>query len=88
VLADAAREGVLGIVCLGDLVGYGADPIACVEMLGERAVAAVAGNHEHGALGLLDLDWFNPAARAATVRTRDTLDADHRATSRLCRFAR
>ena len=47
-LADAAREGVLGILCLGDLVGYGADPIACVETLGERAVAAVAGNHEHG----------------------------------------
>ena len=78
-LADAAREGALGIACLGDLVGYGADPIACVETLGERAVAAVAGNHEHGALGLLDLDWFNPVARAATIWTRDALDADHRA---------
>jgi diadenosine tetraphosphatase ApaH/serine/threonine PP2A family protein phosphatase len=79
VLADAAREGALGIVCLGDVVGYGADPVACVETLGERAVAIVAGNHEHGALGRLDLDWFNPIAREATEWTRDALDADHRA---------
>ena len=65
VLADAAAEGALGILCLGDVVGYGADPNACVEILGERAARIVAGNHEHGALGLLNLDWFNSAARAA-----------------------
>ena len=35
------------MLCLGDLVGYGADPLACVEPLGERADAIVAGNHEH-----------------------------------------
>ena len=78
-LADAAHEGALGVLCLGDVVGYGADPAACIEALGERAVAVVAGNHEHGALGKLDLRWFNPAARAAALWTRDVLDADHRA---------
>jgi len=51
VLADAAGEGALEVLCLGDLVGYGADPVACVETVGERASAMVAGNHEHGALG-------------------------------------
>ena len=76
-LADAAGEGALGILCLGDLVGYGADPTACVERIGERAVGIVAGNHEHGALGIMDLGWFNPIARAAALWTRDALGADH-----------
>lgn len=77
-LADAASEGALSILCLGDLVGYGADPVACVERVGERASAMVAGNHEHGALGLLDLRWFNSMARAAAHWTGDQLDQEHR----------
>lgn len=77
-LADAASEGALSILCLGDLVGYGADPVACVERVGERASAMVAGNHEHGALGLLDLRWFNPWARAAALWTGEQLDQGHR----------
>jgi diadenosine tetraphosphatase ApaH/serine/threonine PP2A family protein phosphatase len=77
VLADAAAQGAMAVVCLGDIVGYGADPVACVERLGERATAAVAGNHEWGALGQMDLEWFNPVARAAALWTRRQLDADH-----------
>jgi diadenosine tetraphosphatase ApaH/serine/threonine PP2A family protein phosphatase len=77
VLADAASEGALGILCLGDAVGYGADPAPCIELLGERSLLMVAGNHEHGALGLLDVRWFNAAARAAALWTRDRLGADH-----------
>ena len=77
-LADAAGEGALSVLCLGDLVGYGADPVACVETVGERASAMVAGNHEHGALGLLDLRWFNPSARAAAQWTGEQLDDGHR----------
>jgi len=77
VLADAASEGAIGILCLGDAVGYGADPAPCIELLGERSLLMVAGNHEHGALGLLDVGWFNAAARAAALWTRDRLGADH-----------
>jgi diadenosine tetraphosphatase ApaH/serine/threonine PP2A family protein phosphatase len=43
----------------------------------ERARAVVAGNHEHGVAGLLDLDWFNDRARAAAEWTRRRLDDDH-----------
>jgi diadenosine tetraphosphatase ApaH/serine/threonine PP2A family protein phosphatase len=77
VLADAASEGALGMLCLGDTIGYGADPVPCIELLGERSLLMVAGNHEHGALGLLDAGWFNAAARAAALWTRDRLGADH-----------
>ena len=76
-LADATSAGAHTLLCLGDLVGYGADPVACVERVAECAAAVVAGNHEHGALGLLDLAWFNPLARAAALWTRGRLDGDH-----------
>lgn len=77
VLADAeARTDV--VLCLGDVVGYGADPEACMELIAVRAAATVAGNHEHAVAGLLDLDWFNDSARAAAEWTRERLDEDHR----------
>jgi diadenosine tetraphosphatase ApaH/serine/threonine PP2A family protein phosphatase len=78
VLADAASR-VDGVLCLGDSVGYGADPVACVDLLEQRARAVVAGNHEYGVAGLLSLDWFNRWARAAAEWTRERLDDDHRA---------
>ena len=78
VLADCLGE-VDGVLCLGDLVGYGADPIPCVELLAERAAALVAGNHEYGVTGKLALRWFNPYARAAVEWTAGNLDEDHRA---------
>ena len=77
VLADAAPHAD-AVLCLGDIVGYGADPVACIERVSERAHAVVAGNHEHGVAGLLDLGWFNPRARAAAEWTRRRLDDDHR----------
>jgi diadenosine tetraphosphatase ApaH/serine/threonine PP2A family protein phosphatase len=78
VLADC-RADVDGLLCLGDLVGYGADPQACIEIVAERAEFLVAGNHEHGVTGLLDLGWFNRIARAAAEWTATRLDTDHRA---------
>ncbi len=78
VLADC-RPDVDGVLCLGDLVGYGADPDACVDILAGQAATLVAGNHEHVVAGLLSLDWFSPHARAAAEWTRERLDADQRA---------
>jgi diadenosine tetraphosphatase ApaH/serine/threonine PP2A family protein phosphatase len=74
VLADATSEGAGALLCLGDLVGYGAEPEGCVELVAERAAAVVAGNHEHGALGLLEPAWFNAAARQAARWTGARLD--------------
>ena len=75
VLADAADHAD-DVLCLGDVVGYGADPGACVELVGARAQAVVAGNHEHAVIGALDMTWFNRYARAAAEWTRERLDAD------------
>jgi diadenosine tetraphosphatase ApaH/serine/threonine PP2A family protein phosphatase len=76
VLADSAGQ-VDAVLCLGDTVGYGADPLACIELIAERAEAIVAGNHEHAVAGRLDLGWFNRYARAAAEWTRDRLDTAH-----------
>jgi diadenosine tetraphosphatase ApaH/serine/threonine PP2A family protein phosphatase len=78
VLADA-RGRVDGLLCLGDVVGYGADPVACVDLVGERADVVVGGNHEWAVGGRLDLGWFNRHARAAAEWTRDRMDVDHQA---------
>jgi diadenosine tetraphosphatase ApaH/serine/threonine PP2A family protein phosphatase len=78
VLADCADE-VDGVLCLGDTVGYGADPLACVDLVAERAEASVAGNHEYAVGGRLRMTWFNHYARAAAEWTQERLDDDHRA---------
>lgn len=78
VLADC-RDEVDGLLCLGDVVGYGADPVPCVELVAERAASLVAGNHEYGVTGRLSLRWFERFARAAVEWTAEGLDEDHRA---------
>jgi diadenosine tetraphosphatase ApaH/serine/threonine PP2A family protein phosphatase len=77
VLADVAGRAD-AVLCLGDVVGYGADPAACLELIAARAQTIVAGNHEQGVAGFLDLDWFHGSARAAVEWTHDRLDDDHR----------
>ena len=58
------------LYCLGDLVGYNADPDACVQAILPRAKAVVRGNHDKAVAGLLNLDWFNTTAREAVLWTR------------------
>ncbi len=72
------------ILCLGDLVGYGADPNAIVEWTRENVTAVIRGNHDRvsvgGDPGAPDgMETFNPAARASTVWTRNALLPENRA---------
>ena len=62
-----------GLWSLGDVVGYGPDPNACVQTLAARPHAGIAGNHDWGALGKLDLAEFNVDARQANLWTRERL---------------
>jgi predicted phosphodiesterase len=58
------------IVCCGDVVGYGAFPNECVELLRFRRIPTLVGNHDHAALGLTDVHAFNDIARQAVEWTR------------------
>jgi diadenosine tetraphosphatase ApaH/serine/threonine PP2A family protein phosphatase len=78
VFADAAGRAD-SVLCLGDTVGYGADPLPCVERIAERAQAIVGGNHDWAVADRLEMAWFNRYARAAAEWTRERLDDDHRA---------
>jgi len=73
VLALLSSHRIDQYICLGDVVGYGAEPGACLERLRALDAAMVAGNHEQACIGKLDLNWFNEAARAAILWTRDRL---------------
>ena len=76
-LAHAERQGAEGHAFLGDLVGYGADPEACLAIIQRHAAAGailVRGNHDEAALAGLVLD-MNPAAREAVLWTRTRLSA-------------
>jgi len=64
------------VYCLGDLVGYNADPESCVRTVLSVAAATVRGNHDKAVAGLLDLDWFNPVAREAALWTRRSIPED------------
>lgn len=70
-------EGVEGFLCLGDIVGYGADPSECLRRVrGLRNLTCIAGNHDLAAIGRYDLSWFNPLARAAIEWTSEQLSEE------------
>jgi predicted phosphodiesterase len=64
--------------CLGDLVGYGAEPDACVELARRHAAICLAGNHDLGVRGDLPLGEFSRGAALAAKWTQDTITAPTR----------
>ncbi|MYB48394.1 MAG: metallophosphoesterase family protein [Dehalococcoidia bacterium] len=70
-------EGFDQIWSLGDLVGYGPDPIACIDLLREYDHVAVGGNHDLAAVGKIGLQKFNMHAAAAARWTTTQLTSDH-----------
>src|SRR5579884_3975236 len=59
--------------CLGDLVGYGADPDVCVELARRHAAICLAGNHDLGVRGTLPLELFSRGAELAARWTQETI---------------
>ncbi len=62
-----------GLLCLGDIVGYGPNPNECVELIRGRATATVLGNHDVAAIDNFGLAYFNPAAAEAMRWTQTVL---------------
>ncbi len=72
VLEDA-RGRYDSVVCLGDLVGYGADPNPVTEWVKANVASVIRGNHDRACTGMDSLEYFNPSARASAVWTRGML---------------
>jgi len=78
ILAAIEAEEPDELWCLGDLVGYGPRPNPCCTAVQKRAALCLAGNHDLGVLGQLDLEEFAPDAVASAVWTRSVLAEDPR----------
>lgn len=70
VWAGMEEAGVDGYLCLGDIVGYGAQAKECLDLVRELDPVIVAGNHDWAVAGKLGLEYFNVQAQAAVVWTR------------------
>jgi predicted phosphodiesterase len=73
VLEAVDREYPDAIWCLGDVVGYGPNPDECCRVVELRTSICLAGNHDLGVRGGVDLDEFAPDAVAAVLWTRGVL---------------
>jgi predicted phosphodiesterase len=62
--------------CLGDVVGYGPEPNACIDRLRHYDLTCLAGNHDWAVLDKLDLEEFNPDARRSAIWTRNQLNPE------------
>jgi predicted phosphodiesterase len=73
VLEAVAASDAAELWCLGDLVGYGGDPDACVEFARRHAAVCLAGNHDLGAVGEVPLEQFSRGAGLSVQWTREVI---------------
>ena len=73
VIEFAEGQGVKQFLSVGDIVGYGANPVECVEIINDLNVPVVAGNHDYAVAGKLDVEFFNSYAKQAVLWTREAL---------------
>ena len=78
VLGALDRAGVDQIVCLGDIVGYGADPEACCNRVRERAQLTLLGNHDAGICGRIDPLYYHQSVRQVINWHRRAVSPENR----------
>jgi predicted phosphodiesterase len=67
------KQSVDDIICLGDIVGYGANPNECIELVRKHCDAVIKGNHEGAVENISLTEYFTDDARAAVFWTREQL---------------
>ncbi|MBN2131501.1 MAG: metallophosphoesterase, partial [Sedimentisphaerales bacterium] len=72
VLDDARNNGAKEVFCLGDIVGYGPDPKACLDLIIEQGIISIMGNHDHAVF--YEPTNFNTGAERASYWTRQVLE--------------
>lgn len=77
VLDQLKDESIDRYICLGDIVGYAANPNECADMVREVTDLVIAGNHDYAAIGLTDISFFNPVAAQAAIWTGKALSPDN-----------
>lgn len=75
-LLSISAQGADRILCLGDIVGYNANPAECIALLREFDPICVAGNHDRAVAGRITTEGFSATAIRAVAWTRGQLSAD------------
>jgi predicted phosphodiesterase len=73
VLKDIRCRQVDHLICLGDIVGYNAKPAECLKLVQETGADVVIGNHDVYASNDVEMEWYNPVARAGLEYSRAKL---------------
>ncbi|MCX5714108.1 MAG: metallophosphoesterase family protein [Candidatus Omnitrophica bacterium] len=69
-------EAIDAYLCVGDIVGYGANPNECIEKVKVLASVCVSGNHDWASIGFLGTEWFNPDASEVVRWTKQQLQKE------------
>lgn len=85
VLAEIDRRGITDILCLGDVIGYGPNPIECMDLVIARCRTCLMGNHDFAVF--YEPYNFNAGAESACYWTRQQFDDDPDAARRARRWA-
>jgi predicted phosphodiesterase len=88
VLEDIRAQRATHVVCLGDVVGYNAQPKECLQIVRQMNIPVVKGNHDEYCSTDNHLDGFNPHAAEAVHWTRDQLTADDKQWLRDLKYSR
>src|SRR6202142_3057287 len=88
VLNDAKEQKATHYACLGDVVGYNANPKECLDIIRGMNMPIVKGNHDEYCSTDVPLDGFNPAAAEAVNWTRKQLSHEDRAWLRDLKYVR
>lgn len=75
VLDAYQKERIDRYLCVGDIVGYGANPKECIKIIQDRNIETIAGNHDWASSGKFGLDYFNRYAKEAVIWTREKIDS-------------
>ncbi len=79
VLDDLARQDVQKVVCLGDTVGYYANPNECTDLCRSLGFLCLRGNHDDAVIGVCGIEDFNPVAQNALLWTERQLSDNNKA---------
>ncbi len=79
VVEDISKAHIDKLLCVGDIIGYAAEPAKCIDLIRELNCTVVAGNHDYAAIGRFPLTYFNDDAKSSVLWTskqllRDQLD--------------
>jgi predicted phosphodiesterase len=88
VLEDCKKQQVTHYACLGDVVGYNANPKECLDIVRTMNMPCVKGNHDEYCSSEEHLEGFNPAAAEAVNWTRTQLSEDDRQWLRDLKYSR